>query len=34
MHLINGEDLFKIASLMSDILTKNDIDHIIEKGKV
>jgi len=32
--LIDGQDLFKIASLMSDFLRKNDIDHLIEKGKI
>jgi len=32
--LIDGQDLFKIASLMSDFLRKNDIDHSIEKGKI
>ena len=34
IRLIDGQDLFKIASLMSDFLRKNDIDHSIEKGKI
>jgi hypothetical protein len=32
--LIDGQDLFKIANLISEILVKNSIDHKIEKTTI